>query len=237
MRESLPNAVQRIAIVEDHVLQRRRTEQLITADRGLRVVFSGESMPAFLRWLRGAPSSAHPQLLVLDLQIDRQPSVDVSLVSSLLRAGLRIVVLSALASPPLVRGVVRAGVQGVVGKRDSEEDVLSAIHAVLRGQEWMSTEAAGVIAGDPQRPTLSIQEERCLILYASGLTLDEVASTVNIKPDTAKQYLNRVRAKYSAVGVQARTKLDLTRIAWLDGYVDPLLPHDAPTIDGSADEE
>lgn len=209
----------RVAIVEDHVLQLARTEELLQR-QGFEVVFSGESLPAFVAWLRSSPPNSHPHLLVLDLMVERQPSVEVSLVASLLRAGLRIVVLSALASPPLVRSIVRAGVNGVIGKRDSEDDVLAAIRAVLRGETWMTTELAVIIAGDSERPRLSVQEERALVLYASDLTLKEVASAMNIGVDTAKQYLDRVKRKYAEAGVPLRSKLDLARMAWTEGYLD-----------------
>lgn len=85
----------------------------------------------------------------------------------------------------------------------------------------MTPELATVIAGDPDRPKLSIQEERALVLYASGLTLDAVAESIGVKPDTAKQYLERVKKKYAAVGRPARTKVDLSRVALADGYLDP----------------
>lgn len=222
---STPERVFRIAIIEDHLLQRQRTEELVGAQHDLQLVFSGESAPEFVAWLRATPPQQHPHLLLLDLIVDRQRSVDVALVSALLNAGLRIVVLSALASPPLVREIVRAGVNAVVGKRDSEDDILAAIRAAAHGEQWMTTDLASVIAGDSIRPKLSIQEERALILYASGLTIDDVASSMNVKPDTAKQYIDRVRAKYTSAGYTASTKLDLSRIAWVDGYIEPkLLP-------------
>lgn len=211
----------RVAIVEDHLLQRRRTEQLLGAEDGLRIVHSCESMPQFLGWLSTTSVRERPHLLVLDLMVDRQPSVDPATVKALVDSGLRVLVLSALAAPPLVKNVIQAGVGGVVGKRDAEEDILAAVWAVLRRGEWMTTELASVIAGDPSRPTLSVQEERALVLYASGLTMDAVASSIGVKYDTAKQYLDRVKAKYAAAGRPVSTKLDLGRAAWADGYVDP----------------
>lgn len=217
-------AICRVAIIEDHVLQRARTESILTAERGFDIVFSGETAPDFVAWLKEVPKARRPHLLILDLMVDRGASVSVALVESLLRAGLKILVVSALASPPLVRSIVHAGVSGIVGKRDSEADVLAAIGAVLSGDVWMSPELAGIIASDASRPALSIQEERALVLYASGLRIADVARSMNISAETAKQYLGRVRAKYTAIGVQAQSQLDLGRIAWSDGYVDPAIP-------------
>ncbi|WP_053351292.1 response regulator transcription factor [Leucobacter musarum] len=221
MNTQVPQNICRVALVEDHVLQRVRTEELLASQPEFAVVFSAASAPEFVAWVRDAPREQRPHLLVLDLMVDRQPSVDVALVEQLLAAGLKIVVLSALASPPLVRGIVRAGVTGIVGKRDSESDILAAVRAVLRGEEWMTTELAGIIAGDPERPKLSLQEERALVLYASGLTVEQVAAAMNIGRETAKQYLDRVKRKYSDAGLPVRSKLDLGRIAWSEGYIDP----------------
>lgn len=214
----------RVAIVEDHMLQRIRTEELLRGDGSFEIVFSGESAPDFVHWVRGAAANERPHLLLLDLMVDRRPSVEVELVERLLAAGLRILVFSALASPVLVRKIVRAGVTGVVGKRDTEADILTAAKAAARGESWVSTELAVIIAGDSNRPSLSIQEERALVFYASGLTLDEVGAAMNISRETAKQYLDRVKKKYSANGVEVRTKLDFGRIAWVDGYLDPAAP-------------
>ncbi len=215
-----PPAVRRIALVEDHLLQRRRTEEILGREADLVVVASCSTLPELVAWLERAPAANRPDLVVLDLSVDRGPSVDPATVRDLVRGGIRVLVLSALASPPLVRAVVRAGVSGVVGKRDSEQDVIDAVWTILESGEWMTPELAAVIAGDGERPQLSDQEERALVLYASGLTLGGVAAALGVKPETAKTYLSRVKSKYAAVGRPVRTKVDISRIASEDGYVD-----------------
>ena len=185
------------------------------------VVFSGETAPEFVRWLGSAPHRRRPHLLILDLLAERQADVTSALIRHLLALHLRIVILSALASPPLVRGALRAGVAVVVSKRDPEHAILSACRAALRGEEWMSAEAAAAIALDHDSPGLSIQEERALVLYASGLTLDQVGQAMNIRRDTVKQYLNRTRKKYAATGVTLKSQLDFGRLAWREGRIDP----------------
>ena len=217
----------RVAIVEDHLLQRARTEELMTRTGEFAVVFSGETAPDFVAWLKRAPRNERPHLLLLDLLVDRRPGVEVALVESLLQRGLRILVISALSSPVLVRDVVRAGVSGVVGKRDSEDDILAAVRAVLRGEAWMTPDLAVVMAAEPDRPQLSIQEERALVLYASGLTIEQLAAAMNIGRETAKQYLDRVKQKYARAGIPVHSKLDFGRIAWSAGLIDP-----SPTVRG-----
>ncbi|UOQ56030.1 hypothetical protein MUN78_09975 [Leucobacter allii] len=205
--------------MEDHLLQRRHAELLVAAEGDLTTVYSGEDLAGFMDWLRESAEGERPHLLLLDLMVDRGKDADPELVERLVEAGLRIIVLSAMASPPLVRRMVRAGVHGVLGKRDREEDILAAIRSVLGGQSWMSQELATVIAHDPRRPKLSDQEERTLVLYASGLSLDAVAAAIGVKRDTAKKYLQRLRAKYAAAGRPMRTRFDLSRVASEDGYI------------------
>lgn len=230
MIEHVPQKA-RIAIVEDHLLQRARTEEILTGSGSYDVVFSGESLPEFGRWSESVPRARRPHLLILDLMVDRRPSASPAQVAAMVNAGLTVLVLSAMASPSLVRSVVKAGVSGVVSKRDSEDDVLAAVAAVLRGEEWMTPELASVIAGDPERPALSVQEARALVLYASGLSVEEVGVAMNIGRETAKQYLDRVKKKYTAAGVPVRSKLDYGRVAWAEGYLDPSLPIGDPEAD------
>lgn len=210
----------RIAIVEDHVLQRRATEDLVATQAGLQVVWSGETLPAFQQWFATVPQRRRPHLLILDLLVERGPSVEPQQVLALTRSGVRVLVLSAMSSPELVRRVLRAGVRGVVAKRDPAEDVVGAIWTVLGRGQWLTPELVNVIGEDVDRPRLSVQEEQTLVLYASGLTLDEVAAALGVKKDTAKKYLSRVKAKYAAVGRPVRTKLDLNQAAQRDGYLD-----------------
>jgi DNA-binding NarL/FixJ family response regulator len=152
--------------------------------------------------------------------VERGPCVTAAQIETVIAAGMQVLVISALASPALVRRVIRAGVAGVVGKRDSEADIVAAIWTTLGHGHWMTPELASVIAGDEQRPALSEQEERVLVLYASGLTLDGVAAALGIKTDTAKKYLNRVKVKYAAVGRPASTKIELNEVARQDGLLE-----------------
>lgn len=209
-----------VAVVEDHLLQRKRTEELVTAQPGLRTVWSGETLPEFLAWLENVCEGDRPHLLLLDLMVERGPSATPEQIQKVVTAGIQVLVISALASPALIRRVLRAGVGGIVGKRDSEADIVAAIWTALGRGHWMTPELASIIAGDASRPALSDQEERVLVLYASGLTLDGVAKALGIKSDTAKKYLSRIKVKYAAAGRPANTKLELNEAARQDGLLD-----------------
>ncbi len=209
----------RIAIVEDHLLQRSLTERIIQSDPELGVVFSGEALPEFVRWWRRQIPARRPDLLLLDLVVDRRGYASPVLVGGLVEEGLRVGIFSALNSPPLVRQMIQAGANGVIGKRDSEAQILAAVRAMLRGEEWTTPELAAVIAQDSNRPQLSDQEERLLALYASGLALDAAAARIGVQSGTAKKYLQRIKEKYRAMGRPVDTKIELRRAALADGLL------------------
>ena len=59
-----------------------------------------------------------------------------------------------------------------------------------------------------------------LRLYAAGLTLNAVAYRMGVSPHTAKEYLDRVRAKYEHIGRRARTRTELYVQASEDGILE-----------------
>ena len=207
----------RVAVVEDHLLQRMHTVSLINRYPDLSVAVETETLAQFEQWL-AQPGNAMPDLVMLDLMAERGQNATPEGVRQLVAAGCKVVVFSALASPPLVRRMIHAGVQGVIGKRDSVRSIIEALRTVLAGKQWMSPELATVIAHDPRRPKLSDQEERVLVLYASGLSLEAVAASIGVKPDTAKKYLQRLKTKYTAVDRPVGTRTELMRVAAEDGF-------------------
>lgn len=149
----------RVAIVEDHLLQRLRTEELIEHESGLKVVHACETLPDLLTWLATTNVRTRPHVVILDLVVDRGPDASADMVETLIAAGIRVLVLSALGSATLVRDVMRVGVHGIVSKRDTEADVVNAVWSVLRRRRWITSELGAALASRESRPPLSDQEE------------------------------------------------------------------------------
>jgi DNA-binding NarL/FixJ family response regulator len=209
-----------VAVVEDHVLVREGIIGVLEAAGDFQVVAATGNLTHFNQWWRNRPSTARPRLLLLDLLLE-EGDADPRLVETLTGQGLKVLVVSGLTSTPLVRAMLAAGVSGFVAKHDRSNDLVAAARAVIGGSDWMTPQLAQVLAQDPRRPSLSDQEERALILYASDLKLEAVARELGVKPMTAKKYLDRVRAKYVALGRDVHTKTELYKAAVADGRVQP----------------
>lgn len=187
----------RIAVVQDHPLQRLRTEEVLGAEPGFDLVHSCDTLPELVDWLDRYDGDARPHLVVLDVGADGGANADADSVRAIVRTGIRVLALTATAYPPTIRDVLRAGAAGVVGTHDPERDVAAAARAVLDDRPWLTAEVAAAIAGDDDRPALGEHDERALLLFASGLALDEVATTIGVSRDEVEVQLHRVIASYA----------------------------------------
>ena len=214
-----------LIVLEDHELVRDGLErQLLEAFPGAQFAYTGERLTDALEAVRGrqareSQGSAHVDCAIVDLDLgDGRAAADV--VSSIAELGVPVVVVSALGSPALIQSCVLAGAQAFVSKRAGAREFISAVTGVLQGESWMSQDLAGALLPGPHGGVqLSRQEQRALVLYASGLKLDSVARRMDVAPSTVKQYLDRVRDKYTAAGRVARTKSDLYRVARDEGLI------------------
>ncbi len=210
----------RVGIVDDHALFRDGLIFTVTQRGGHRVVVACDDLAQLDEWLSGHPQQAHPQVLLLDLLLGGR-LVDVDGVRALLERGIRVLVVSGTRNGRLLQDLLRAGVAGFVAKEDSSRELLAAIEAAATGNAWTSPELAEIVARDPQRPALSDRELEAVTLYAQGLTMDSVARHMGVGYDTARQYVDRARRKWAAVGREARTKTQLYEAARQDGLLEP----------------
>lgn len=204
-----------LTIVDDHALVRDALSQQMTAS-GFDVVLRTSS-------LTDVVDRDDIDLVLLDLDLGAAGIADDAVVAELTGRGIAVVVVSALASSRHVRRMVAAGVAAVVSKSDALADLEKAVLAALAGEKWMTPTIARAVLDDRdmERPTLSHKEIEALRLYACGMKLDSVARRMGIAPSTAKQYVDRVRRKYDAVGHPARTRSELYTAAMDDGFIMP----------------
>lgn len=209
--------VYRLAIVEDHELTRQGLESMLNDNADFNVIASAANVPELFTALG---RKRKVDLVVLDLRLsdESQPIDNVEKIEELTD---NIVVLSSLESPYLLQQVLKTSVAEVLSKTQPSEEVVAAIRRTLSGKPAISTEMAAAMDGDPllEAVDLSDRQREVLELYASGEPAKRVARLTGLKQDTVNDYLSRVRQKYSSVGRDTFTKLDLYQRAQEDGFL------------------
>ena len=212
-RES--DAAATVAIVDDHEAVRLGL-RAACRDAGYDVVIDAASVPELLDGLAGRACD----VVVLDLSLGDGTSVTDN-VRAVLATGSAVLVHSIADRVAAVRESLAAGAAGVIPKASPMSAVIGAIATVARGEVLNNVEWASAIeaARDFSKAQLGRREHDVLHLYASGLPLKLVAAQLGIAHSTAREYLDRIRAKYIEVGRPAPTKVDLLRRAVEDGIL------------------
>jgi two-component system uhpT operon response regulator UhpA len=141
-----------------------------------------------------ALGSKVPQVAVLDLSLADGSAVEDN-VQRVLATGTQVLIYSIAEKRNLVRAAIKAGAAAIVPKSQSMDELANTIRLV----------AAGVYV---------------MTLYASGMALKQVAFALNIKMNTAKEHIDRVRSKYADIGRPVSSKTELLLRAIEDGLMD-----------------
>jgi DNA-binding NarL/FixJ family response regulator len=217
--ESEPNRSRTsVAIVDDHEAVRLGL-RAACRDAGYDVVAEAADVPGLLA--RFADPAIEPaRVVLLDLSLGDGSSVTDN-VRAVLASGSQVLVHSIADRVAAVREALAAGAAGVIPKSSPTSAVIAAIATVARGDVLNNVEWASAIEADQEfaKAQLGNRERDVLHLYASGLPLKLVAERLGIAHSTAREYLDRIRAKYVEVGRPAPTKVDLLRRAVEDGIL------------------
>lgn len=208
-------AMVRVAIVDDHESVRLGL-RAACEEAGYAIVAEGANVAEVVEGL----AASDCDVVVLDLSLGDGSSVTDN-VKRLQAAGAAVLIHSIADRVANVREALAAGAAGVVPKSAPTATVMASINTVASGEVLNNLEWASAIDADNEfaKAQLGRRERDVLHLYASGLPLKAVAEQLGIAHSTAREHLDRVRAKYVEVGRPAPTKVDLLRRAVEDGIL------------------
>ncbi|MFC9950900.1 response regulator transcription factor [Streptomyces prasinus] len=202
-----------VALVDDDRMLTDGMRAWLDGVPGLRLVATATTPAELLRPPDPELPYVPPDVVLLDLRLG-DGSDPVDNIRLLLSSGSRVLVISTVPDRARIIESVRAGADGYLTKDNDLPTLVAAIEDVAAGRSAHSPELAFACAHDdsPARPRLSPRERQILLDYASGMTLKSAARRAGITVHTAKDYLDRVKAKYRQAGRPAYTKIDLARL-------------------------
>ncbi len=216
----------RVGVIDDHESVRLGLKAAFI-EAGFDFMLATASVGEMVEQLDGRECD----VVVLDLSLGDGSTVTEN-VKAIQTLGCAVLVHSIADRVALVREALAAGAAGVIPKSSATKTVLTAAATVARGDVLNNLEWATAIDADRDfaKAQLGRREREILHLYASGLPLKMAAENLGIGYATAREYLDRIRAKYIEVGRPAPTKVDLLRRAVEDGIL-PQLDTDTGDVD------
>lgn len=203
----------RVGYVEDHTLTAEGLAKIVGDAPDLQWGGSAPTVDALLNL------DGDFDVVVLDLWL-ADGSTPQQNVEKLNSRGIPVLIYTSGEHADLLRSAARAEVLGTLRKKAPVPVVLDAIRSVAQGEEVLAEDWAAALDADPDLPLarLSPQEEQVLTLVASGQDDRGVARRLNIKPETVKVYIKRIRLKYAEIGRTAPSRVDLAVRAIEDGH-------------------
>lgn len=213
--QAVPQEV-RILLVDDHRVLLDSLASAIAGQTDLRVVGTAGTVADAL-------ASAHklqPDVILLDLRLDADDSIDVIPKLAAVASRPRIVVLSASRDRRHAARAIEAGAAGYLTKQQPLHELLAGIRSVSRGQAALDPSMLGGLLSHLSRPdptALTRRELEVLHRLHEGHDAGRIASEMHIAPNTLRNHVQRILTKLGA-----SSRLEAVAIARRDGLLDDL---------------
>ncbi|MGI1670147.1 MAG: response regulator transcription factor [Neptuniibacter sp.] len=198
----------RILLVDDHPLVRAGFQRFLISDDSIEIIGEADNgLSACEMYM-----AHHPDVVIMDLNMPAVSDSDEheSSVNGGLEAIRRIIshdpnakvlVLTATETDPFPAHVLSAGAKGFLTKRCPPDELLEAVKAIHRGEEYITEEIRLRISGgsssaaEASLASLTRRELQIFSLLAEGKTVSQVAEEMFLSPKTVHAHRTNIFRK------------------------------------------
>lgn len=156
---------------------------------------------------------SQPDVVLVDINLPDINGIDLCIRLRALYPELRIIGLSTFNERSYILRLMEAGASGYLLKNATRDEIEDALKAAMRGQIYMSLEAATILRSVAPKqsasPILTAREKEILQLIAQGMTNLEIASQLFISPLTVDSHRKNLLAKFGVKNTAAMIRLAL----------------------------
>jgi len=207
----------RLILVDDHQLVRTGIANLLSGEPGFEII--GEAADA--KELFGLLKQSQPDIAVLDIALPGMSGIEITKKLHNDFPGIRILILSMHTSEEFIFNAINSGARGYLPKNTSRKELIEAIYAIHRGEEYFAESISNVIlksyikkakSDSPEEENNenlhSNRELEVLKLLAKGMTNQEIADKLFISIRTVESHKNHIMAR-----LELKTTVDLVKFA------------------------
>lgn len=212
----------RIAVVDDHPLLREGVASTLKADGNIDVVAIGGSSADAIR----IAAEFVPDVMLLDISM---PGGGIEAARAVAESfpSIKTIMLTVSEREDDVTAAMEAGAHGYILKGVTGPDLINTVHAVSRGETYITPALAARLLHQMKRRTsskpaqrpeveLTHREEQILNEVSAGLTNKEIARKLTLSEKTVKHYMTSVLQK-----LQARNRVEAVLVHLRQEKTDP----------------
>jgi DNA-binding NarL/FixJ family response regulator len=204
----------RVLLVEDHVMVRAGLRALLERASDIHVLGEASNGQEAVEMTK----DLKPDLLIMDIMMPRLNGIQAAEQMRELKLPVKVLLLSMYSDEALIHQALRSGVKGYVLKTAVSEELIRAIHAVARGETYLSSEISSIVLENTVHPrrletddpldNLSPREKETLQLIAEGHTSIEIGNILSISEKTVEKHRASLMEK-----LKVRNLAGLVRLA------------------------
>lgn len=202
----------RVLIVDDHPMVAQGIQSVLESFDELKIVGVLNNGRAVVDQLE----ELNPDVILMDLNMPEMGGLTATEMVIERRPGTRVLVLTMHDSPEYISSALAHGAMGYVLKDVPTEEIKLAIDAVMRGEKYLCTGAAGSLEpkANYAREALTSREQTVLLQLAQGDSNKDVAIELEISVRTVETHRKNIKRK---LGISSTA--GLTRYAMEHGVL------------------
>lgn len=223
----------RIAIVDDKASNIKILEDKLRRSRFFSITFKASNGEEFLEKMKDLEKDEFPNIVMMDLEMPVMDGVAAIATGSSLYPSVKFVVLTVFDDDEKIFGAIKSGACGYLLKEESSDVITDMlINLCENGSGPISPSIAYKILQMVQNQTdlhiykkdsdssmkdifqLSEREKEILVYLSRGLEYKEIATQINISPNTVKKHTVNIYQK-----LHVNSKAQALRIAYLKGLL------------------
>jgi two-component system response regulator NreC len=210
-------------IADDHTIVRQGLARLLNDQPDLTVVGEAENGRAAI----DKALQLKPDVIIIDIAMPQMNGLEAAKRIRKKLPDTKILILSMYSHEHYIHDVLETGVSGYLLKDSSGRDIISAIHAAMSDETFLSPSISKVLVDTYRSPRknassterykqLSNREREVFQLIAEGHSTRQIADTLYVSISTIKSHRAKIMEK---LGIE--TPVKLVHFAIQLGLVDP----------------
>jgi len=206
----------KIAVTDDHEMLRKNISERLK--KNFQIVFEASSAKSLLRFLRSNDPSRHPEIILMDIEMDEIDGIEATRQVKELIPAIKVIMLTVFEDDEKILNAIKAGADGYFVKDEKRERIIECIEDVAQGGSYLSPSVAAkamkylqknYVPGEavPGNP-LSKREQEILQLIIEGNAYHEIASKLFISMATVKSHTYHIYGK-----LQVKNKIEAAKKA------------------------
>lgn len=188
-----------ILVADDHDLVRMGIMRMLADVEGFNVVGEAKSGEEAVSKARQLPVD----VVLMDVRMPGFGGLEATRKILAYNPNIKVIAVTSLTDDMFPERLMKAGASGYVTKGASFDEIIDAVHKVVRGQMYMASSVAQQLAlrnftgANAQSPfeILSERELQTAIMIANGNKVQTIADSFSVSPKTINSYRYRIFEK------------------------------------------